>query len=77
VLRLQGAIDNHDFGFSDPGIVLGISVGWASFGSEGNTLDELLLGADRAMYCDKFRRKARLAESDFEKKAETVYYRVM
>ena len=77
VLRLQRAIDKHDFGFKGPGMNLGISVGWASFGTDGNTLDELLLAADRAMYGDKFRRKALLSESDFEKEPEPAYHRVM
>jgi diguanylate cyclase (GGDEF)-like protein/putative nucleotidyltransferase with HDIG domain len=77
VLRLQKAIDKHNFGFSGSEIALGISVGWASFGADCNTLDELLLAADRAMYCDKLRRKALLADPDFEKKSELVYYRVM
>jgi diguanylate cyclase (GGDEF)-like protein/putative nucleotidyltransferase with HDIG domain len=76
VLRLQRAIDKHDFGFGGPGAVLGISVGWASFGADGDTLDELLLAADRAMYGDKFRRKALLAQSDHEK-SELAYYKVM
>jgi diguanylate cyclase (GGDEF)-like protein/putative nucleotidyltransferase with HDIG domain len=77
VLRLQRAIDKHDFGFRGSGMSLGISVGWANFGTDGNTLDELLLAADRAMYGDKFRRKALLAESDFDKKSELTYYSVM
>ncbi|MFP5264346.1 MAG: diguanylate cyclase [Blastocatellia bacterium] len=77
VLRLQRAIDTHNFGIKDSGMNLGISAGWASFGTDGDTLDELLLAADRAMYGDKFRRKALLAESDFEKRPDTTYYRVM
>ncbi|HEX8091875.1 MAG TPA: diguanylate cyclase [Blastocatellia bacterium] len=77
VLRLQRAIDTHDFGIKDSGMYLGISAGWASFGTDGDTLDELLLAADRAMYGDKFRRKALLAESDFGKRPDTTYYRVM
>jgi diguanylate cyclase (GGDEF)-like protein/putative nucleotidyltransferase with HDIG domain len=77
VLRLQRAIDTHDFGIKDSGMNLGISAGWASFGTDGDTLDELLLAADRAMYVDKFRRKALLAESEFEKRPDMTYYRVM
>jgi hypothetical protein len=33
-------------------------VGWAGFGTEGDSIDELLLAADRAMYANKTRRKA-------------------
>jgi len=35
-----------------------ISIGWACYGVDGYSLDELLLAADRAMYADKFRRKS-------------------
>jgi len=62
VRRVQRVVDNHDFGFKQAGITLGISIGWASFGVDGDTLDELLLAADRAMYSDKLRRKAQLAD---------------
>ncbi|HJQ26961.1 MAG TPA: diguanylate cyclase, partial [Blastocatellia bacterium] len=62
VRRLQRVVDNHDFGFKQAGMTIGISIGWASFGVDGDTLDELLLAADRAMYSDKLRRKALLAE---------------
>ncbi len=63
VRRVQRVVDNHDFGFKQAGITLGISIGWASFGVDGDTLDELLLAADRAMYSDKLRRKAQLVEA--------------
>jgi diguanylate cyclase (GGDEF)-like protein/putative nucleotidyltransferase with HDIG domain len=76
VLRLQKVLDKHNFGFRDSTVTLGISVGWASFGTDGNTLDELLLAADRAMYGDKFRRKALGQESDFDKTG-MAHYRVM
>ena len=55
--RLQRAIDAHSFGFNGVRLSIGVSVGWASFGIDGESLDELLLGADRAMYSDKARRK--------------------
>ncbi|HEX8185143.1 MAG TPA: diguanylate cyclase, partial [Blastocatellia bacterium] len=77
VLRLQRAIDNHDFGFGGSRAILGISAGWASFGADGDTLDELLLAADRAMYGDKVRRKALVAESGYDKESDLAYYRVM
>jgi len=56
-LRLQKAIDKHDFGFNGTRLTVGISIGCASFGLDGDSLDELLLAADRAMYSDKARRK--------------------
>jgi diguanylate cyclase (GGDEF)-like protein/putative nucleotidyltransferase with HDIG domain len=62
--RIQRAIDRHDFGFQGSKLFIGLSVGGASFGVDGETLDELLLAADRAMYADKARRKALFAESN-------------
>jgi GGDEF domain-containing protein len=59
-------VDNHKFGNDELSAVIGISVGWACFGTDGESIDELLLSADRAMYADKLRRKAvvTLSESD-------------
>ena len=56
--RLQQSVDNYKFGTDGSSAVIGISVGWASFGTDGESIDELLLAADRAMYADKLRRKA-------------------
>jgi diguanylate cyclase (GGDEF)-like protein/putative nucleotidyltransferase with HDIG domain len=66
IQRLQQAVDNHKFGNDELSAVIGISVGWACFGTDGESIDELLLSADRAMYADKLRRKAvvTLSESD-------------
>jgi len=58
VQRIQRAVETYDFGLSLSGLTLGISIGWACYGTEGRTLDELLLAADRAMYADKFRRRS-------------------
>ena len=55
--RLQKTIDSHEFGFNGSRVTLGISLGCASFGADGELFDELLLTADRAMYADKARRK--------------------
>jgi len=63
VARLQRAIEKHNFGPSNTGIFLGISIGWACYGTDGDTLDQLLLSADRQMYGNKFRRKAAFAQS--------------
>jgi diguanylate cyclase (GGDEF)-like protein/putative nucleotidyltransferase with HDIG domain len=56
--RIQQAVDKYDFGLSGSSLVTGISIGWSCFGPEGQSLDELLLRADRAMLTDKSRRKA-------------------
>jgi diguanylate cyclase (GGDEF)-like protein/putative nucleotidyltransferase with HDIG domain len=77
VRRLQAAIDKHNFGFGVSGITLGISIGWAFYGVDGDTLDQLLLAADRAMYFDKFRRKTEFARSAAEEPPPTSYSTVM
>jgi diguanylate cyclase (GGDEF)-like protein/putative nucleotidyltransferase with HDIG domain len=75
--RLQLAIDRHDFGFAGSKLFIGVSVGWATFGLDGETLDELLLAADRAMYSNKARRKALFAESNSLTTNDLGQYRVM
>jgi diguanylate cyclase (GGDEF)-like protein len=75
--RLQHAVDNHRFGSDGSGTVLGISVGWACFGADGTSIDELLLAADRAMYADKLRRKVIVAVSDDAQGAQPDQYHVM
>src|SRR6185436_2768877 len=75
--RIQRAIDRHDFGFQGSKLFIGLSIGGASFGVDGETLDELLLAADRAMYGDKARRKAQFAESNSLSTNDLGQYRVM
>ena len=75
--RIQRSIDRHDFGFQGSKLFIGVSVGCASFGADGETLDELLLAADRAMYADKARRKALFAESNSLTTNDLGQYRVM
>jgi diguanylate cyclase (GGDEF)-like protein/putative nucleotidyltransferase with HDIG domain len=77
VHRLQRMVDNHDFGFKQAGIGIGVSIGWASYSVDGDTLDELLLAADRAMYSDKLRRKAALAETPPPDDLEPIVSQVM
>jgi diguanylate cyclase (GGDEF)-like protein/putative nucleotidyltransferase with HDIG domain len=77
VHRLQIAIDKHDFGLKEAGIVLGMSIGWACYGTDGDTLDELLIAADRAMYSDKFKRKTSPPESKYADELEALHYTVM
>lgn len=64
VARLQQAVDNSRFGLNQANASIGISVGWACYGADGESIDELLLAADRAMYADKLRRKSLGAVSD-------------
>src|SRR5262249_26680362 len=56
--RLQQTIDNHEFSCTRAGKPIGVSIGYACYGIDGNTLDELLLTADRGMYSNKFDRKS-------------------
>ena len=75
--RIQRAIDRHDFGFQGSKLFIGLSVGCATFGADGETLDELLLAADRAMYADKARRKALFSESNSLTTNDLGQFRVM
>ncbi len=75
--RIQKAIDRHDFGVKGSKLFIGLSIGGASFGVDGETLDELLLAADRAMYADKARRKALFAESNSLSTNDLGQFRVM
>ena len=61
--RIQKAVDKHNFGFSGSKLTVGVSIGWACFATEGETIDQLLLAADRAMYSDKSKRKALFSEA--------------
>jgi diguanylate cyclase (GGDEF)-like protein len=61
--RIQKAIDSHQFGFAGSRLTIGVSAGWACFGVEGDTIDQLLLAADRAMYLDKAKRKELLGDA--------------
>jgi diguanylate cyclase (GGDEF)-like protein/putative nucleotidyltransferase with HDIG domain len=77
VRRLQRVVDSHDFGFTQVGMTVGISIGWASYGVDGDTLDALLLAADRAMYSDKLKRKTALTEPAPPDDLEPVVAQVM
>ncbi|HJZ66555.1 MAG TPA: diguanylate cyclase [Blastocatellia bacterium] len=75
--RLQRTIDRHNFGEAGANLFVGMSVGWASFGVDGETLDELLLAADRAMYADKKRRKGLYVEPPPGATGDMRQYRIM
>jgi diguanylate cyclase (GGDEF)-like protein/putative nucleotidyltransferase with HDIG domain len=57
VQRLQEAVGDYKITTEQASTNIGISVGWACFGADGDSIDELLLAADHAMYSDKLRRK--------------------
>ena len=71
IQRLQQAVDTYRFGINGSSVAMGISVGWACFGADGESIDELLLAADHAMYADKLRRKAVIAVSDNPQSAQS------
>jgi diguanylate cyclase (GGDEF)-like protein/putative nucleotidyltransferase with HDIG domain len=75
--RMQSTIDRHEFGFSGGKQFIGMSIGSASFPEDGDTLDTLLLAADRAMYSDKARRKSQFGQSATLGTNELGQYRVM
>jgi diguanylate cyclase (GGDEF)-like protein/putative nucleotidyltransferase with HDIG domain len=77
VNRIQQSLDSHVFKCSGAGVHLGISVGWGCFGEDGDSLDELLLAADRSMYADKGRRKRLPMDLDGARKAVVSYGGVM
>ena len=77
IQRLQQAIDSFRFGSNGSSSSIGVSIGWASFGADGESFDELLLAADRAMYIDKLRRKAALALSGDLQLANVDEYRAV
>lgn len=56
--RIQLAIERHDFGARGSSLFAGVSAGWAAYGVDGNSLDELLVAADRAMHADKAKRRS-------------------
>jgi diguanylate cyclase (GGDEF)-like protein/putative nucleotidyltransferase with HDIG domain len=76
ISRIQKAVEKHNFG-AGGNTQIGISIGWACFGTDGDTLDELLLAADRAMYADKSKRKAMLSSASNPKTNNLDQYRVM
>jgi diguanylate cyclase (GGDEF)-like protein/putative nucleotidyltransferase with HDIG domain len=74
IRRLQKALEAHDFGL---GFRIGVSAGWAFFGTDGSTLDELLIAADRAMYANKSKRKELLSRTRAFGTNEVDHYKVM
>jgi GGDEF domain-containing protein len=77
VKRIQGAVGKHDFMIAGSTVSVGISVGWACFGVDGHTFDELLIGADRSMYADKARRKSAISPPGQSARLHHDYNRIM
>jgi diguanylate cyclase (GGDEF)-like protein len=55
--QIQRTIDKHDFGFATSNIFIGMSIGYANYGGQVRTLDEMLVQATCAMSADKANRK--------------------
>jgi diguanylate cyclase (GGDEF)-like protein len=77
VRRVQIAIDKRELTYGQSSLFVGISAGWASFGPDGESLDQLLVAADRLMYADKSRRRAMGSESGRLRIDEAGQYRLM
>ncbi|HLG15000.1 MAG TPA: diguanylate cyclase [Blastocatellia bacterium] len=77
VQRIQRTIATHNFGIAGAGLYIGVSAGWACFPLDGDSLDELLLLADRAMYANKARRKAILQETPAAQITDAGQYNIM
>jgi len=75
--RVQKAVDKHHFGFAGSKLTVGMSIGWACFGTDGDTIDALLLCADRAMYADKAKRKNAFAAAQKANSSDLGQFPVM
>jgi len=74
--RIQSSVDNCT-SITGSSSLIGLSIGWACLGTDGESVDELLLAADRAMYADKLRRKSASTISDRGGQAALGQYRIM
>jgi diguanylate cyclase (GGDEF)-like protein/putative nucleotidyltransferase with HDIG domain len=77
VSRIQVALDKHEYRYNGSIIYVGMSLGSASWGVEGDSFDELLLAADRAMYANKLKRKSLVSESTEPKTESVDQFRLM
>ena len=73
-VRIEKAVSEFSLHVRNKGKArVGISVGTATFGSDGETLDQLLVAADQAMYRAKSHHKmARIAAADAESKNDKL-----
>jgi diguanylate cyclase (GGDEF)-like protein len=57
-LRVQSAVDSFEHEVRPTRVAqVGISIGYAAYGADGHTIDELMEVADQRMYEDKIRRR--------------------
>jgi len=77
IRRIQRAVEKHEFLVDGNALYIGLSVGWASFSRDGETLDELLLAADRSMYSDKAKRKTISPENPDFRTSDLSRYSIM
>ncbi len=77
VQRLQQSVADYKIQTEGASTDIGISVGWACFGADGDSIDELLLAADHAMYADKVRRKRLVSISEDAQVAHLRQYRAV
>jgi len=74
--RIQNSVDNSN-DITGSSSLVGLSIGWACLGTDGESVDELLLAADRAMYADKLRRKSTPSMTGVTGQAAFGHYRIM
>jgi diguanylate cyclase (GGDEF)-like protein len=77
VQRLQQSVGDYKIETEGASTGIGISVGWACFGADGDSIDELLLAADHAMYADKLRRKGVVSISESTQAAQPDQFSVI
>jgi diguanylate cyclase (GGDEF)-like protein len=77
VQRLQRTVEHCRFDTSGSSTFAGVSVGWACFGADGESVDELLLAANRAMFAEKLRRKALISMPEDSDQLPLDHCRVM
>ena len=77
VQRLQTVLDKREVIYGNSCVIVGLSAGWASFGPDGESLDQLMVAADRLLYADKSRRRALATESGRLRSDQTGQIRLM
>ncbi|HKY06437.1 MAG TPA: GGDEF domain-containing protein, partial [Blastocatellia bacterium] len=77
VERIRQTLEQQDFGFVNSNIFIQMSVGWAAYGTHGETLDELLVAALHPMFQDKARRKNTQPRSEYVRAYDLSQYKVM
>ncbi len=72
--RMEASVKNYKLKINDGGIAnVGVSLGAAAYPTAGETLDQLIIAADKAMYAVKARRKRRkLKELEDRRKVDEL-----